>query len=313
MKQAEEKYGSVSKLSFQLGSFKMRNPIMLASGVLGVSLNILPRVAKAGAGAMVTKSVSVEPREGYRNPTIVEVECGYVNAIGLSNQGLDLFTKELMMLKEKPIPLVASLFGFANGDFIRLVKKLESTSVDCYELNLSCPHVEKVGLEVGQDAEAVSEIVKSAKKVSSKPVLVKVSPNLTDVVEIASAARDAGADAITAVNTIRAMVIDVETGHPILSNKVGGLSGQAIKPIAVRCVYDISKKLDIPIIGCGGITSWQDAVEFMLAGASAVQIGSAVASKGLDVFGKIIQGIQDYLLKHRLNSVGEIVGKSHCY
>ncbi|MFQ6135363.1 MAG: dihydroorotate dehydrogenase [Nitrososphaerales archaeon] len=313
MKPTEEAPRAASQLSFQLGGFRMKNPVMLASGVVGVTLDILPRVAEAGAGAMVTKSISVEPREGYRNPTVVEVECGYVNAVGLSNPGLEAFARDMMVLKEKPIPVVVSLFGSEPDEFGHMVSTLESTPVDCYELNLSCPHVEKVGLEVGQDPEAVSEVVKSAKKNSSRPVLVKVSPNITDVVEIASAAKDAGADGMTAVNTVRAMVIDIETGRPILSNKVGGLSGQAVKPIAVRCVYDISRRVDIPVIGCGGITSWSDAVEFMLAGASAVQVGSAVAHRGLDVFREIVQGIQKYLDSHRLKSIGELVGRSHSY
>lgn len=313
LKPPEETPRAAPQLSFQLGSFKMKNPVMLASGVVGVTLDILPRVVAAGAGAMVTKSISIEPREGYRNPTVVEVEGGYVNAIGLSNPGLEAFVKDLVTLKEKPIPLVVSLFGSEPDEFGHMVSKLESTPVDCYEINLSCPHVEKVGLEVGQDPEAVSQITKSAKKSSSRPVLVKVSPNIADIVEIASAAADAGADGITAVNTARAMVIDIETGRPILSNKVGGLSGPAVKPIAVRCVYDISRKVDIPVIGCGGITSWSDAVEFMLAGASAVQVGSAVAYRGLDVFKEIVQGIQKYLDRHGLKSIGELVGRSHSY
>ncbi len=286
---------------------------MLASGVVGVTLGLLPRVADAGAGAMVTKSISVKPREGYRNPTVVEVECGYVNAIGLSNPGVKAFAEEAAALKEKPIPVVVSLFGSEPSEFECMVSTLESTSVDGYEINLSCPHVAKVGLEVGQDPEAVLKIVKSVKKRSSKPVLVKVSPNLTDVVEIASAAEKGGADGITAVNTVRAMVIDVETGRPILSNKVGGLSGPAVKPIAIRCVYDISRRVGIPVIGCGGVSGWRDAVEFMLAGASAVQVGSAVTYRGLGVMGEIAQGIQRYLDAHGLKNVGELVGRSHSY
>ena len=291
----------------------MNNPVMLASGVVGVHLDILPRVAEAGAGAMVTKSISVNPKEGYRNPTVVEVEGGFVNAIGLSNPGVDAFSKELATLNEKPIPIVVSLFGSTPTEFSDMISRLESISVDCYELNLSCPHVEKVGLEVGQDPEAVSSIVKIAKKYSSRPVLIKVSPHITDIVEIVSVAKDSGADGVTAVNTVRAMVIDIETGRPILSNNVGGLSGPVMKSIAIRCVYDISKKVDIPIIGCGGITNWNDAIEFFLAGASAVQVGSAVAYKGLDVLGEIVDGIKKYMNNHEIKEIGELVGRSHSY
>ena len=313
MKLHEENHQNDLQVSFQLKNFIMNNPVMLASGVVGVHPDILPRVAEAGAGAMVTKSISLNPREGYRNPTVVEVEGGFVNAIGLSNPGVDAFSKELATLEEKPIPIVVSLFGSTPTEFGDMISRLESISVDCYELNLSCPHVEKVGLEVGQDPDTVSSIVKTAKEFSSRPVLIKVSPHITDIVEIVSAAKDSGADGVTAVNTVRAMVIDIETGRPILSNNVGGLSGPAIKAIAIRCVYDISQKVDIPIIGCGGITHWSDAIEFFLAGASAVQVGSGVAYKGLDVLGDIVNGIEKYMSNHGIKKIGELVGRSHSY
>jgi dihydroorotate dehydrogenase (NAD+) catalytic subunit len=289
----------------------MRNPVMLASGILGVSPALLHRVANEGAGAMVLKSVSVKRREGYRNPTAVEVEGGFVNAVGLSNPGVEAFAEELQGLGEKPIPVVASLFGSTDEEFQRLVSVLEEVPVDCYEMNLSCPHVAKVGLETGQDPEVVSELVRAVKEGTSRPVLVKISPNAADVGEIAGAAEAAGADGITAVNTVRAMVIDVETGVPVLSNRVGGLSGPAIRPIAVRCVYDVSRRVRIPVIGCGGISSWRDAVEFLLAGASAVQVGSAVSYRGLSVFREIVDGIRNYMVRHGLKDIGEIVGRAH--
>jgi dihydroorotate dehydrogenase (NAD+) catalytic subunit len=253
----------------------------------------------------------MEPREGYPNPTVVEVEGGFVNAIGLSNPGIDAFSKELATLEEKPLPIVVSLFGSTPAEFGDLVSKLESVSVDCYELNLSCPHVEKVGLELGQDPEAVAAVVKAAKKFASRPILIKVSPHIADIVEIVSVAKDSGADGVTAINTLRAMVIDIESGRPILSNNVGGLSGSAIKAIAIRSVYDISQKVDIPIIGCGGITRWSDAIEFFLAGASAVQVGSAVAYKGLDILSEIVNGIEKYMNNHKIKKIGDIIGRSY--
>jgi len=300
-------------LSFEVGSLKMKNPLMLAAGTVGLSPHIFPRLAEAEAGAVVTKSISVEPREGYRNPTLVEVECGYVNAVGLANPGVKEFSKELMDMRGKPIPIIVSLFGSKPEEFIQMVSILEETPIDGYELNLSCPHVEKVGLEIGQDPGMVSDIVGAAKRHASKPVFAKLSPNVTDIVGVASAAEEAGADGVTAINTVRAMAIDVETGRPILSNRLGGLSGPAVKPVAVRCVYEISKNVDIPVIGCGGVTNWTDAVELMMAGASAVQIGSAVAYRGFKVFEEVLLGIQEYLVKKGLKSIGDIVGISHTY
>jgi len=311
LKLPEKKARNTLQISFQLKNFKMNNPVMLASGVVGVHPDIFPRVAEAGAGAIVTKSISMEPREGYPNPTVVEVEGGFVNAIGLSNPGIDAFSKELATLEEKPLPIVVSLFGSTPAEFGDLVSKLESVSVDCYELNLSCPHVEKVGLELGQDPEAVAAVVKAAKKFASRPILIKVSPHIADIVEIVSVAKDSGADGVTAINTLRAMVIDIESGRPILSNNVGGLSGSAIKAIAIRSVYDISQKVDIPIIGCGGITRWSDAIEFFLAGASAVQVGSAVAYKGLDILSEIVNGIEKYMNNHKIKKIGDIIGRSY--
>src|SRR3989304_7223309 len=302
---------SNDQLSFQVGSLRMKNPVMLASGVIGSTFGLLPRIAEAGAGAMVTKSISLEPRSGYKNPTIVEVECGYINAVGLSNPGVEGFKEEIMALTAKPIPVIVSLFGSKPNDFETLISKLESPLIDAYEINLSCPHVEKVGLETRQAPVMVSAIVRSAKNCSSKPVFVKVSPNLANLVDVSLAAESGGADGITAINTVKAMTIDIETCRPVLSNRFGGLSGPAVKPIAVKCVYDIYSKVNIPIIGCGGISDWADAVEFILAGASAIQIGSAVGSKGLDVFGDVVRGIQKYMFSHGFLKIGDMVGQAH--
>jgi len=179
------------------------------------------------------------------------------------------------------------------------------------ELNVSCPHVEKTGSEIGQDPRLVREVVMEVKRRVEKPVLVKLTPNVDDIIEVAKAAVEGGADAITAINTIRAMAINVETAHPVLANKIGGLSGPAIKPIAVRCVYEICREVNVPVIGCGGIATWRDAVEFMLAGASAVQVGTAIAFRGLKVFNSINRGISLYLKEKGFRSVKDIVGLSH--
>jgi dihydroorotate dehydrogenase (NAD+) catalytic subunit len=296
-------------LSTSIGPIQIERPTMLASGILGISLDVFNRIYKAGAGAVVTKSLSKEPWEGYPNPTIFSVKGGgWLNAIGLSNPGASYFAK--MISQNKEIPIIVSLVGSVEDDFTFMIKQFENCKILAYELNLSCPHVEKVGLEVGDDPELVKKIIKKIKSVTKVPIIAKVGLGTTHYLDTVSAAKESGADAITAINTLRAMAIDVETERPILSNKIGGLSGTPIKPIAVRCVYEISSKYDIPIIGCGGISSWEDAVEFILAGASAVQLGSVVGDNWLDVFGDINNGIMKYMEKKGFSKIEEMIGRA---
>jgi dihydroorotate dehydrogenase (NAD+) catalytic subunit len=272
-----------SSLSTSIGSLTLEKPTILASGILGISLDVFNRLHDAGAGAVVTKSLSKEPWEGYPNPTIFSVKGGgWINAVGLSNPGAENFAE--MIRPNENVPIIVSLVGSVEEDFEFMIKKFQDCKVAAYELNLSCPHVAKVGLEVGDDTELVSKIVKKVKSMSDVPVIAKVGLGSTDYLETVDAAVSAGADAITAINTIRAMAIDVEVERPILSNKIGGLSGTPIKPVALRCVYEISSKFDIPILGCGGISTWEDAVEFILAGASAVQFGSVMGDHWDEVF-----------------------------
>ena len=289
-----------------MGAIKLERPTMLASGILGISLDVFARLYKDGAGALVTKSLSKEPWEGYANPTLIGVKAGYLNAVGLSNPGAPYFAK--MISSNKTIPIIVSLVGSVEEDFTIMIKQFENVKILGYELNLSCPHVAKVGLEVGDDPELVHKIVKSVKSNSKVPVIAKVGLGSSDYLETVQVACEAGIDAVTAINTVRAMAIDVETTRPILSNKIGGLSGPAIKPIAVRCVYEISSKFDIPIIGCGGVSSWEDAIEFILAGSSAVQIGSALGDKWTGVFSEINSGISKYMEKKGYSTIKEMVG-----
>jgi len=295
-------------ISTQVGAIKLERPTMLASGILGISLDVFARLYKEGAGALVTKSLSKEPWEGYANPTLIGVKAGYLNAVGLSNPGAPYFAK--MISSNKTIPIIVSLVGSVEEDFTFMIKQFENVKILGYELNLSCPHVAKVGLEVGDDPELVHKIVKSVKSHSKVPVIVKVGLGSSDYLETVRVSCEAGIDAITAINTVRAMAIDVETARPILSNKIGGLSGPAIKPIAVRCVYEISSKFDIPIIGCGGVSSWEDAIEFILAGSSAVQIGSALGDKWIGVFSEINNGISKYMEKKGFTKIKEMVGSA---
>jgi dihydroorotate dehydrogenase (NAD+) catalytic subunit len=285
---------------------------MLASGVLGYSRETLERIVAGDAGAVVTKSVGLKPRTGYANPTIVQADCGLINAMGLPNPGIETFVNEIREAKSVlSVPLIVSVYGFTAEEYAAVAKRAVESGADAVELNVSCPHVKETGAEIGQNPNVLSEVVYRVKKAVKKPVFVKLSPNVTDIVEVAVAAVKAGADALTAINTVRAMVIDVEAAMPVLSNKIGGLSGPAIKPIALRCVYEIHENVKAPIIGCGGVTNWRDAVEFLLAGASAVQIGTAIATKGSNVFSAVVRGIKAYLRKKNLRSVEEIVGLSH--
>lgn len=293
-------------LSVLIGPIRLERPAMLASGILGISLDVFERIHKNGAGAVVTKSLSKEPWDGYPNPTIVGIKGGYLNAVGLSNPGAPYFAK--MISKNTEVPIIVSLVGSLEDEFEFMVKQFEGIKVVAYELNLSCPHVEKVGLEVGDDPNLVTKIVKRIKSTTKVPVIAKVGLGTTNYLDTVGAAIDGGADAITAINTIRAMGIDVETQRPLLSHKIGGLSGAAIKPVAVRCVYEIASEYDIPVIGCGGVSSWDDAVEFILAGASAVQVGSAIGDKWLDVFSEINDGIANYMKKKGISKIQEMVG-----
>ncbi|HSB49962.1 MAG TPA: dihydroorotate dehydrogenase [Nitrosopumilaceae archaeon] len=296
-----------TNISTNIGSLSLERPTILASGILGISLDVFNRIYKAGAGAVVTKSLSKEPWEGYANPTIFSVKGnGWLNAVGLSNPGATNFAK--MIQPNKDVPIIVSLVGSVENDFEFMIKQFEKCKVAAFELNLSCPHVAKVGLEVGDDTDLVGKIVKTVKDSTQIPIFAKVGLGTTDYLETVGAAVEAGADGITAINTLRAMAIDVETQQPILSNKIGGLSGTPIKPIAVRCVYEISSKFNIPIIGCGGISTWEDAVEFILAGASAVQIGSAIGDNWIQVFDEINSGIHQYMERKGFSTIEEMVG-----
>jgi len=296
-------------LSTSIGTLTLERPSILASGILGISLDIFERLYRSGAGAVVTKSLSKEPWDGYVNPTIFSVKGGgWLNAVGLANPGATEFSN--MISKSHEVPIIVSLVGSTEDDFDFMVKQFENCKISAYELNLSCPHVAKVGLEVGDDVELVKKIVKKVKSNTNVPVIAKVGLGTTNYLDTVGAACEAGADGITAINTIRAMAIDVETQKPILSNKIGGLSGTPIKPIAVRCVYEISSKFDVPIIGCGGISTWQDAVEFILAGASAVQFGSVLGEHWTEVFAEINNGIKNYMDKNGYSKMSEMIGNA---
>jgi dihydroorotate dehydrogenase (NAD+) catalytic subunit len=277
---------------------------------LGLSGQTLSRVVEAGAGAVVTKSSSLRPREGNPGPTIVEVPVGLLNAIGLASPGISLMKDEIAEAKMSGVPVIVSVFGFSVSDYSRSARIAERFGADAVELNVSCPHVSGVS-EIGQDPRILAKVTRSVKRAVDIPVFVKLSPNVTNIVEIGHSAERAGADAITAINTVRAMSIDIHVRLPVLSAKIGGLSGPAIKPVAVRCVYELAEKVKIPIIGVGGIMGWEDAVEFFLAGASAVQVGTAILQKDLKIFSEVTEGLSAYLKENGFASVSELVDVAH--
>lgn len=266
------------------------------------------RMIAGGAGAIVTKSIGIQPREGYANPTVIELESGLLNAMGLPNPGIEQYGQELIKLKKSTTPIIGSIYAANTDDFVTLALKMQRFGVHAIELNVSCPHAKHYGLEVGCDTDLLYNIVSSLKQRIHLPVFVKVSPNIINLVEIAQAAEKAKADAIVAINTVKGMKIDLETARPILANKIGGYSGKAIKPIGVRCVYDIAQHVDIPIIGVGGITTGEDAIEYFMAGASAVQIGSAVYYRGTDVFAQVCNEIESWMNKHGYKKITELIG-----
>ena len=296
-------------LEINLSGLKLKSPIILASGILGVSYSSMKRVVDAGAGAVTSKSIGPKPRKGYKNPSIIEVYPGsFLNAVGLGNPGIESFLSEIREIKELKIPLIVSVFGDTNDTYLNVATKAEQAGADAIEINISCPHAEVSS--IGIDKELTYKIVKFLKKSITIPLFVKLNPNVTNIEEIALAAENGGADGVVAINTVAALKIDVNTKRPILSHGSGGLSGKAIHPIAMKKVFDLYKVLNIPIIGCGGIDSWSDVVEFFLAGASAVQIGTALYG-GVEVISEINLGVINYLKENEFKSIEDIKGLAH--
>jgi len=293
-------------LSCTLTKLQLKNPLILASGIMGSSASALLRMARAGAGAVVTKSLGLLPREGYPNPTVIEVEGGLLNAMGLPNPSAEAFAEDVERVKQEGVVVIASIFGSTPEEFALAASVL---SPHAFELNLSCPHAEGYGADIGADPKAVREVVCAVKDVVDVPVWAKLTPNVSSISAIGLAAQEGGADAVVAINTLKAMAIDIHSGHPILANRFGGLSGAAIKPVGVRCVYELYEVLDIPIIGVGGVNEWQDVVEYMMAGARAVQIGSAVV-RDAEVFSHIATGLEQFL-KERGLTLEDITGLAH--
>jgi dihydroorotate dehydrogenase (NAD+) catalytic subunit len=277
----------------------------LASGVLGVAASTMIRVVRSGADAVVTKSIGPEPRKGHPGPILASSHGGLLNAVGLTNPGIDHFGDEMRILRAAGIPVVMSIFASTVKEIVEVGRKAEELKPDAIELNLSCPHAEIS--QIAHSPDLTHKYVAAVKNEVSCEVLAKLTPNAADVVAVGRAAEEAGADAVVAVNTVRAMKIDIRQMRPVLGNQVGGLSGPPIFPIAVRCVYDLSQALSIPVVGVGGVSTWEDAVEMHLAGASAIQIGTALIHD-MEVFSRIKQGVKEYLREKGFADVEEIIG-----
>jgi len=300
--------GFNTTIMITLTKLRLKTPVILAAGILGTTGASLMRVAQSGAGAVVTKSIGCTPNAGHPNPSMLETDCGFLNAMGLPNPGYHNYREELTTAKKGGVPVIASIFGADAREFAEVAIGLCDLA-DAIELNLSCPHADRYGASIGIDPVLVREITSAVRDAVDIPIWAKLTPNVADITEIGVAAQEGGADAVVAINTVRAMAIDIDSGFPILGNRFGGMSGTAIKPIAVKCVYDLCGALDIPIIGVGGISCWQDAIEIVMAGASAVQIGSAVHA-GISVFAEVADGIADYC-RTRGCSVTDICGLAH--
>jgi len=296
-------------LKVKLFGVEFENPVWTASGTFGFGLEYAPYLDLNRVGAVCVKGLSLKPREGNEPPRIWETPCGMLNAIGLQNPGVEYFLKEIVpQLKKYRCRVIANIYGSTVEEYVAVAKEISGAEgVDAVELNISCPNVKKGGLAFGVDALEAARLTEEVKKVLDKPLIVKLSPNVTDVVEIARAIESAGADALSAINTLLGMAIDVRKRKPKLKNRFGGLSGPAIKPVAVRMVYQVSKAVKIPVIGIGGISNWEDAVEFFLAGASAVQVGTAnfFNPKAVE---EIVEGIERYMKEEGFKSVEEMVG-----
>jgi len=299
-------------LKINLFNIQFKNPVFLAAGIMGETGGALKRMSKNGAGAVCTKSIGLDKKEGHNNPTMIEVEGGFLNAMGLPNPGIDEYIEEINNvrddLNQMNTKIIGSIYGSDKTQFSQLAEKI-APFVDLIELNISCPHAGGCyGSQIGQNPDLSYEVVSAVKDSTKLPVLAKLTPNVTDITQIAKVVEEAGADGIVAINTLGpGMVIDIKTKKPILGNKFGGMSGKAIKPIAIKNVYDIYNSVNIPVIGVGGITTGEDVVEFMLAGASAVQVGTGVYYRGYDIFNKINKELEEYLIENNI-SIKELIG-----
>ena len=303
-------------LSVEIAGVRFPNPLILASGIWGTSAHLLVRAAQLGAGGVTAKSCGPEPRPGHPNPTLLDWEHGLINALGLPNPGAE---EEVSVLQEAKtqlqslgVPLIASIFAHRIEGFSRVAEIVSRAEPNLIEVNISCPNVaDEFGLPFAASVETAAAVAWMVKNATDIPISMKLAPNVPRIGSIAQAVVEAGADAITAINTMPGMVIDVASGQPILANRVGGISGPALKPIALRCVYEIARHVDVPIIGTGGVLTGTDAVEMLMAGATAVGIGSAIYYREMDSFAFICRELSEFMSTHNYSCLDELRGLAH--
>jgi len=302
----------VAELAVRCAGVNLRNPFLLASGVWGESGESLAGAWNAGAGGVITKSIGSAARPGYPNPTIETYErWGLLNAMGLPNPGIDEYPREIEIARRAGATVIGSVFAGDPEEFARLAVRMAATGVVALELNLSCPHAEGFGTEVGGTPGDVEKVVRAVTKAVTIPVIAKITPNTGDPAGLALAAERGGASAVSAINTLRALAIDVHLRRPILSHGLGGLSGPAIKPVGLACVWQIFEKVSIPVIGVGGIATAQDALEYVMAGARALEVGTQVTFEGIGVFGRLARDLSHLLDDLGFSRVEDAVGVAH--
>lgn len=296
-------------LSVSIGRLKLRNPVMTASGTFGYGEEFQQYLNLESLGAFVTKGLSLKPRAGNRTPRIVETPGGMLNAIGLQNVGIDTFIREKApFFRTVNTPAIANFFGNSPEEYAELAARLDAIpEVAALEVNISCPNVKQGGIVFGTDPSCAAGVVSACRAATGKTLIVKLSPNVTDIAEMARACEGAGADALSLINTLTGMAIDLERRRPVLANITGGLSGPAIKPVALRMVWQVAKAVRIPVIGIGGIMNARDALEFILAGATAVQVGTA-SFVNPDAAQQIVAGMEQWLMEQQLERVTDLVG-----
>ncbi len=295
-------------MSVNIAGVQWKNPVTVASGTFGSGAEYSEFVDLNKLGAVTTKGVANVPWEGNPTPRIAEVKSGMMNAIGLQNPGIDVFCeRDIPFLKKYDTNIIVNVCGHAPEEYLAVVKRLANEPIDMMEINISCPNVNANFLAFGQDPKHVEELTREIKKIAKQPVIMKLTPNVTDIAEIARAAEAGGADAVSLINTLTGMKIDINRRNFALANKTGGVSGPCVKPVAVRMVYQVANAVKIPVIGMGGIASAEDALEFIMAGATAVSVGTANFYQP-DVTEKIIQGIADFMEQQKVEDIHELIG-----
>ena len=295
-------------LSVDIAGVTMKNPVTTGSGTFGSGEEFSEFVDLSKLGAVTTKGVANVPWPGNSVPRVAEVYGGMLNAIGLQNPGIDVFVeRDIPYLKKAGATIIVNVCGKSEKDYLEVVERLADQPVDLLEINVSCPNVKEGGIAFGQDPKALYDITKAVKAKAKQPIIMKFRPNVTHITEMAKAAGDAGSDALSLINTLTGMKIDIERRDFVLANKTGGMSGPAIKPVAVRMVYQVANAVDVPIIGMGGISTAEDALEFIMAGATAVSVGTANFINPATTL-EVVDGIKTYMERHQINDINELIG-----